>query len=195
MGVLRNHKHEQFAQELILARRTGATNGQCYTRAGYSATGASAEACAARMLADAKNGVRRRVEELLNRGARRAEVTVESLLLKLEENILGAAKVSQHGAINGAVSLMAQLKGLLVDKVEIGGPGSFSACETTPQLAERLLEDMTADEALALIDTLRAAIIERASDAALPVVQSGPIQVKTASSTSASGDKLSIISV
>jgi hypothetical protein len=61
------------------------------------------------MIADDRNGVARRVEELLNRGARRAEVTVESLLLKLEANILDAAKNKQNGAVNGAISLMAQV--------------------------------------------------------------------------------------
>ena len=40
------------------------------------------------------------------------EATVERLLAELETNIVGATAAQQHGAVNGAVQLMAKLRGL-----------------------------------------------------------------------------------
>jgi hypothetical protein len=73
MAQLKNRRHEQFAQELVIAARTGGTNGEAYTRAGYSSTGKAAGASAARMLADDSNGIARRVQEIIGRSARRVK--------------------------------------------------------------------------------------------------------------------------
>jgi hypothetical protein len=55
----------------------------------------------------------------------------------LEANIIGADAKGQHGAVNGAIGLMAQLRGMLINRTEIGGVGAF-----TPS-AEEVVESVT----------------------------------------------------
>jgi hypothetical protein len=73
--MLRNVKHEAFARNLVEMTKTGGTQGNCYSKAGYRCENGAAEAAASRMLADVKNGVADRVKELMQGGVRRAEVT------------------------------------------------------------------------------------------------------------------------
>lgn len=172
MPQLKNPKHELLAHELVAAMRTGATNGEAYTRSGYSTKGRSAEACVSRLLSDANNGIARRVQELVGRGAKRAEVTVEALLNKLEDNIVAADAKGQHGAVNGAVRIMAELRGMLVNKTEIGGVGEFAeyAGLDSDAVLERWLatrEDLHGE--LAVLDMFRAGLIERIAREAKPV--------------------------
>jgi ribosomal protein L7/L12 len=166
LAQLKKQRHEMFAQELVLAARTGATNGQAYTRAGYTSNGKAAEASAARMLADAKNGIAKRVREIIGNGAKRAEVTVETLLDRLERNITNADAAGNHGAVNGAVKIMADLRGLLVNKVEVGGPGEFAQCQSFDDVVDAMLSEMSPQDALELLGEFRQKVEERAASQA-----------------------------
>src|SRR4051812_42875104 len=95
MALLRNPRHEAFAQALIRATKTKMTNGQCYSASGYTAAGEAAEACASRLLSDARAGVAKRVQELMQASAKRAEVTVTSLLNELDTVLAGAVDDKQ----------------------------------------------------------------------------------------------------
>lgn len=167
MAALKNKRHEQFAQELVIALKLGGTQGDAYSRAGYSATRNAAEASASRMLSNVKNGIAKRVNELTSNGARRAEVTVETLLDRLERNITNADKAGNHGAVNGSLKLMADLRGLLINKVEVGAPGAFDACNSIEDLVRVFLADQTPSEALAALDEMRGAIEQYAGDRAI----------------------------
>lgn len=101
--------------------------------------------------------------------AKRAEVTVETLLDKLETNVLNADKAGNHGAVNGSLKLMADLRGLLINRVELGQPGSFDGCDTIESVVRAFLADQTPSEALAQLDAMRDAIEQVAGDRALPV--------------------------
>jgi hypothetical protein len=136
MPALKNLRHEQFAQELVLAMRTGDTNGTAYSRAGYKATGDAARASAARMLADASNGVAARVQEIVGRGAKRAEMTVESLIDELDAVLAGARGDRQWAAAKAAIDSKARLKGMFVDRTEIGMPGEFAAMDAAQAIAQ-----------------------------------------------------------
>jgi hypothetical protein len=70
-------------------------------------------------------------------GAKRAEVTVESLLTEPDEVLAGAVSDRQFGAARAAIDSKARLKGLFVDKVEIGQPRDFSP----PTVAENAGND------------------------------------------------------
>jgi hypothetical protein len=61
-------------------------------------------------------------------------VTVESLLIEPDEVLAGGVSDRQVGAARAAIDSKARLKGLFVDKVEIGQPGDFSL----PTVAETL---------------------------------------------------------
>ena len=76
-------KHEGFCQRYVT---NGYNASEAYVFVGYSPNGASAGA--ARLLA--KVSIEARVEELMDGGAERAELTVEWIIEKLEENIARA---------------------------------------------------------------------------------------------------------
>jgi hypothetical protein len=62
---------------------------------------------------------------------------------------------------------MADLRGLLINKVEVGGPGAFSDCESPRDLVREMLKDQTPADALAALDALRKAIEQHAGDRAI----------------------------
>jgi len=115
MPVLSNAKHERFAQELA----KGKSQADAYATAGYKPS----EPNASRLTRNDK--VAARVAEILGRGAKRAEVTVESLMAEADEIRLAAFEAAQYAAANGALTLKAKLSGKLVDRQEIGKPGDF----------------------------------------------------------------------
>jgi hypothetical protein len=187
MPALKNIKHETFAQELVKARAENRTQGTAYSRSGYSSTGPGAEVSASRLLADRKNGVADRVHELLSRGAvraeRRVETTVDSLIDKLEINILRADKAGQHSAVNGAVALMSQLRGLLINRTEVASAGGFDGLTSVEAIVSKV-RDTEGDEAadwfalmtetdkhrqLAMLDEIRARITDELASQALPI--------------------------
>jgi hypothetical protein len=153
MPALKNLKHEAFARNLVEMTKTGGTHGNAYSRAGYRCENGAAEAAASRMLADVKNGVADRVRELMAGGAKRAEVTIASLLNELETAREGAVDDRQFGAATAAIIAKAKLVGL--DR-ENGGAGSeFARCETVDDLMRMFLSDQSPAEALASVDVLR----------------------------------------
>jgi len=96
-------------------------------------------------------------------------VTVESLLGELDHVLAGAVDDRQFGAARAAIDSKARLKGLFIDKLEVGAPGDFSACGTTEQVLDKLLGEQSPAEALMQLDELRGLIEERASRTAIVV--------------------------
>jgi hypothetical protein len=164
MPILRNARHESFAQQLVHGQKYGWTRGSCYSRAGYKAEGEGAEVNASRLLRNAKNGIAARVAEIVGNGAKRAEVSVQSLLNELDHVLAGAVDDKQFGAARAAIDSKARLKGLFIDRLEVGGAGSFAACEDTEAVIRQLMVEMTPEAALALTDQMRQAIERYASD-------------------------------
>lgn len=131
MPVLDNPKHERFAQELA----KGKTADEAYQLAGYKA-----DRCHASRLA-AKGNVRARVTEILERSARRAEVTVGSLLAELDEARALAFHVEQPSAAVAATREKAVLVGLRVEKSErrnVSDPRTLSGQDLDQALSEAL---------------------------------------------------------
>jgi hypothetical protein len=160
MPVLENVRHETFAQQLVMAQKFGWTRGAAYSRAGYKAEGHAAEANAHRLLKNAENGIAARVQEIVGAGAKRAAVTVESLLGELDMVLAGAVDDRQFGAARAAIDSKARLKGLFVDKVEVGGPGSLGMDVT---IEEMINEFGNGDPGLALV-SFEAAVVDLRAD-------------------------------
>ena len=116
MPVLKNPKHERFAQELA----KGNTADGAYVEAGYKADRANA----ARLTTN--DDVRTRVAEIQDRGAVRAEVTVESLINEAEEVRVAAMAMGQMAAAVSAIREKGVLSGKRVERAEMGGPGDFA---------------------------------------------------------------------
>lgn len=111
MPILSNPRHERFAQELA----KGKSADEAYQEAGYKPDRGNASRLTA------KDSIRTRVNEIQNRGAIRAELTVASIT----ENLMRIAeKAEQLGEASGlAVARAAQmdaakLNGLIVERSE-----------------------------------------------------------------------------
>ena len=114
MPVLRNPRHEKFAQEIAKAKTATAA----MAAAGYSHPRNSTRLT--------KNDeIRRRIDELKERGAARAEVSVASVLDELEEARQLALKRGQVSAAVQASMGKARILGLIIDRREVGDPGAF----------------------------------------------------------------------
>jgi len=116
MPILRNSRHEKFAQEIA----KGKTATAAMAAAGYSDPRNSTRLT--------KNDeIQRRVGELKELGATSAVVTVASLLGELEEARLLALKLGQASAACQAVMAKAKILGLIIDRREVGDAGAFDA--------------------------------------------------------------------
>jgi terminase small subunit-like protein len=164
MPALKNPKHEQFVQLIVRGTKYGWTQGEAYQRAGFKSSGHGAEVNASKLLK--KTDIKARLAEIAAPGVKKAQVTVESLLAELEANIVGATVSQQHGAVNGAVALMGKLRGLLVDRVEIGGAGEFQQCESVDDVLDKLLSEEDPHDVLAWLDRMRVLVLERAGERA-----------------------------
>lgn len=111
MPALTNPKHERFAQE----RAKGKTADEAYQEAGYTENRGNA----ARL--NANENVLRRVAEIQERAAIRAEISVAGLTDELVEILKSAKLGDTAGHLNAArqsVMDIAKLNGLVVEKSE-----------------------------------------------------------------------------
>lgn len=119
MPVIPNPRHEKFCQEIA----KGKSAGEAYRLAGYDADEKSAETLGPRLFR--KVQIASRVAELQEGGARRAEITVQSLLAEAEEARLLAIKIGQPAAAVAATRERGVLSGKRIEKSEQGKPGDF----------------------------------------------------------------------
>ena len=124
MPVLRNSRHEKFSQEIA----KGNTATVAMAAAGYSDPRNSTRLT--------KNDeIRRRIDELKERGAVRAEVSVASLLGELEEARQLALQLGQASAAAQCSMGKAKITGHIIDRREVGDVGAFDSW-TDEQLVE-----------------------------------------------------------
>jgi len=108
--ILRNARHEKFAQELAA---NGLSAYQAYINAGFRPSRQNA----ARLRA--KEDVAARVLEIQAAGAKSAEITVASLIEELEAARVKATDLNQLSAAVRATAEKAKISGLLVEKQQI----------------------------------------------------------------------------
>lgn len=116
MPALENPRHERFAQALA----KGETADAAYVAAGYEENRGNA----ARLKAN--ESIERRVAEILDRAATRAEITVASIserLLKIAAKGEGKSEAPLLSVARAALMDVAKLNGLIVDKREMFGKG------------------------------------------------------------------------
>lgn len=112
MPVLDNPRHERFAQEI--AKGCSAT--EAYALAGYKPN----QPNAARLISN--DMVKARVAELQEAGAKRAEVTIESLIDEAADIQTKAVQAGQHSAAVAALTAKAKLAGKWIDRNQHTGP-------------------------------------------------------------------------
>lgn len=123
MAVLKNAKHERFAQELA----KGKTATEAYKIAGYKPDDGNASKMAA------KPDVQGRVQEITGRAAERAEVSVATILTELEEARSLASRLEQPSPMVSASMGKAKVAGLLTEKVEHTGKDGEPLPDTNPR--------------------------------------------------------------
>jgi hypothetical protein len=135
MPMLPNPRHELYAEKLA----TGMSQTAAYIAAGYRETPQS-RTYASRLAA--KDNIRQRVSELQTRNVQKmdamAEMTTQRLLAMAEEARVLAMKQNQPAAAVTALTAIAKLSGLWVERSE----------QTTKTGS---LEDLTDDELAAII--------------------------------------------
>jgi hypothetical protein len=130
-GPLKNPRHERFVALLL----QGESAVDAHEHAGYGRDDGNA----ARLRANPK--VVERLTELQSQVAAETQVTIQGLLNELEAVRQKATDLKQLSAAVKAISEKAKISGLLVQKVEVGGPGSFSFdhCNSIEAIADDLL--------------------------------------------------------
>jgi hypothetical protein len=169
MPPLKNVRHENFCQLTIQGKRYGWSQAEIYQRSGYTCDKASAAMASSRLIQ--KDEIRTRMAELVESAARKTRITVETLLDELRQTIDDARAAKQHTVVVSSLTLAARLVGLLTEKVEIGRPGAFAACESVQGVLDKLVEDSADDipGSLAILDQMREALLRHAADRARPV--------------------------
>jgi hypothetical protein len=152
MPALPNQKHEQFCQLIFAGTKYGWTQGEAYMKAGFRSTGHGAEVNASKLL---KNpNIRARLVELGGNGVRRAKLTADSLIDKLDIVFDGSVTEKQFSAAGRAVETQGKLAGLMVDRHEVGAPGDFANCESAEEVLELLREELGPETATILAAAL-----------------------------------------
>ena len=168
MPILKNPRHEQFAQLVGKGAGYGWTQGEIYQRAGFRSGGHAAEVGASRLLKNAD--IRRRLEELAAPAVKRTKITLETLIDQFDQVFDGAMEDRQFGAAGSAATTKARLVGYLRDRLEIGGPGEFSGCKTPEEVVDLMIENAGgAQHALQQLDEIRSMVEARAADRAFDV--------------------------
>ena len=117
MSVLKNPKWERFAQELA----KGKSQAEAYVDAGY----AGHESSACRLQSNAK--IQARIDELLERSAKKVEITIDWLRDQLIGDHELARELGQASAAVSATNSIGKLYGLIVERKEVGRPGEFES--------------------------------------------------------------------
>src|SRR5450631_922212 len=134
MPILENPRHELFAQELA----TGKSASEAYALAGFKPSRKNASRLRA------KEDIGRRVQELQAVSARSTAITIESICAELDQANQVAMERGQAAAMVSASTLRAKLGGLMIERVEVGGPNAFDEAETIEDVIETTCEQLVA---------------------------------------------------
>ena len=132
MAPLRNVRHERFC----VALSEGRSIAESYEVAGFKKNSGNSS----RLNADER--IRARVLELQTQTAADSKFTIESINRELDEAISVARSKHQAQAMVSASSMKAKLAGLLIERTEVGAPGSFDNLCSIPSIADKVLEQL-----------------------------------------------------
>jgi hypothetical protein len=130
MPPLDNNRHERFVQGLL----EGKSASQAYADAGYKPDDGNAAHLRA------KEKVKRRLAELQGEVVKETKLTVESLIGELEAARQQATNLKQLSAAVSAVEAKARIGGMMIQKVEVGSPGSFDSEASIPEIIKEMCD-------------------------------------------------------
>lgn len=124
MGMLKNQRHELFAQALA----AGKTADEAYQEAGYSENRGNS------VRLKANESIRARLAELQGRIATGVVITRQWILQELVDTYKAARADKQTAAANQSLRLLgmeAADAAMFVDRKEVGAPGAFDKMNAT----------------------------------------------------------------
>jgi hypothetical protein len=161
-GPLKRILHERFALMYPGLAAKGLGLGEIYSAAGgQAATKRAREVMGSRIFA--RPDVKERITELAKPAAAKAARDAEHYLGRFDEVFTGAISDGEYGHAVRANELSARMTGHLIDRAEIRTSIAFDELRTVEQAADALLADGDVEAALAGIEALRDAVIERAA--------------------------------
>jgi hypothetical protein len=152
MPPLDNIKWERFCQAIVngVAKHGQKnTQGQRYIEAGFSAKdvgkdGGSAEACASRLLMRAK--VEARIAELLHEAQQKATTKRAYTINEVTERLALASRIAEEDrmpqAITTAEKAIAEVRGLVVSKLQDDSTASFKTARSMHEIGRKLLQSV-----------------------------------------------------
>lgn len=173
MARLKNVRHERFAHEYILC---GSNATEAYRRTweafppnkGKPITNPNSWRTIACQTMK-RRGVRKRIEEIQIRMAKKADITMDKVLGDLQEALNMARLHAKPSDMISASMAQAKLVGLLRDRVETGDVGSFDGIENMSEILEKLAREEGPEAALALskafgLDKTEAPLVESSAE-------------------------------
>lgn len=130
-GILRNPRYEIYAQ----GRASGLSGSEAYQKAGFQGrTGYTT--------LERRTEIARRIKEILESGATRAELSRRDILDRIFADWELARKLGQVPAALKAAELMGkELHRMFVERKEVGGPGDFDN-KSEDELREMITKDI-----------------------------------------------------
>jgi hypothetical protein len=170
MPALSNPRRERFAQNIV----RGAKNGYCYTdaylRSGYKGTGRTAISGGSRLMTFAD--VQSRVAELQRPAIKKTEVSLASLITRIEAAIVAAQADKAHGAVATNHALI--LKIIEMVRHESEADTEFGGAQSSEQIAALMVDEMGVEGVRDLCLQLMAQAEKAAADRARPIEPTKP---------------------
>jgi hypothetical protein len=145
MPILKNQRHEKFAREYVKTGIGAEAYRRVYPRIDPIET-AKRNAYRLRTYAH----IDKRIQELRQAMAKRADITEDKILTDYQEALVLAKKQEKPDSMVNAATAQAKLVGLLRDRIETGSAGDFDNMDSVSEVLEAVAAEVSPEAALAL---------------------------------------------
>jgi hypothetical protein len=145
MPILKNQRHEKFAREYVKTGIGAEAYRRVYPRIDPIET-AKRNAYRLRTYAH----IDKRIQELRQAMAKRADITEDKILTDYQEALALAKAQEKPDSMVNAATAQAKLVGLLRDRVETGNAGDFDNMENISEVLEAVAAQSGPEAAMAL---------------------------------------------
>lgn len=153
MAKLKYIRHEMFAREYVT---NGGNAKEAYIKvaAAYPHVKPIAHPDSYKVVGciiKSRPDVQRRIDELREKMAKKADITMEKILTDYEDALAIAKRDQKPNEIVNAATAQAKLVGLLRDRVETGGVGEFDGMENISDIIQKVADEAGPEAAQALM--------------------------------------------
>ncbi|WP_316216760.1 hypothetical protein [Bradyrhizobium sp. SZCCHNR3003] len=166
MPTLQNPKWERFAINVFQSTKTRWSLARCYEEAGYKAVGHSSEMAASRLMKN--DEVRMRITELSKPVVKKAGMSLEALVSRIEAAIVAAKADGAHGAVAQNHALILKI----IDMVEERGRAEemqFGGASTSAEIMQQIIDELGPTEAVEIAEQIIEAARNRLAEQAVVI--------------------------